>query len=611
MSAPLPPSADAPVDPAALARVMANIAAECQRVAGAYWAGQAARSGASPDPLGVLPTLQALQTQWLAHPSTLMRAQTEAMKLYVSLWQRFHQRLWGIAAAPVVTPAAGDRRFRDSEWADNPFFDFVKQSYLIAANGLTRLAQDTPGLDAKTAHKAAFYMGQFADALSPSNFVASNPEVLRATLDSGGRNLIDGLRHLVEDFDPVQGRVRPRMVDGSGFELGRNIATSPGKVVFQNALMQLLQYAPSTPSVKRRPLLIIPPWINKFYVLDLRGENSLVAWLRDQGFTVYLVSWRSAGPEIADFGWEAYFTLAGRAALDWVTWAHGAPANAAGYCVGGVLLAALAARLAEEGDPRLASASLLAAQTDFSEPGDLGLFMDEDTLASIEALIGASGGVMPGEAMREAFDLLRPAELIWKYAEERYLLGRPAPAFDLLHWNGDQTNIPGPLHLHALRELYRDNALARGRFSVEGRPVDLSSIAAPVFLQASLRDHISPAASVLKAARLLSCEVTAIVCDSGHIAGVVNPPSAGKYRYWAGDPGAARRLSLGAWLDEAGETPGSWWPMWADWLHARSGGWRPPPPPDPDAPPAPGAYVLETLDDIRPRFRTPQGGARG
>jgi len=344
------------------------------------------------------------------------------------------------------------------------------------------------------------------------------------------------------------------------------------------------------------PLMILPPWINKYYVLDLTPQNSLVAWLRDQGFTVYMVSWRSADAETAGFGWDDYLRLGARASLDWIHAAHNVPVNAAGYCVGGALLSILAARMSEEEDDRLASISLLAAQTDFSEPGDLGLFIDSKSLAGIAELIGESGGIMPGESMRDAFNLLRPEDLIWRYVEQRYLMGEDPRAFDLLYWNSDQTNLPGKLHLESLNRLYNHNALAKGAFEVEGTGVSLGSIEIPSFIHAARKDHISPFPSVYKGVHLFGGDVTFLLADSGHIAGVVNPPASGKYRYWTRD---ALPTQPESWLEGAAEHPGSWWPVWADWLAEHSGEAVDPPAPLDEAPPAPGDYVRETLDSIR------------
>ncbi len=355
--------------------------------------------------------------------------------------------------------------------------------------------------------------------------------------------------------------------------------------MLKNPLIELIRYFPTTQTVRESPVLIYPPWINKYYVLDLTPANSLVAWLRDQGFTVYMVSWRSADDETASFDWDDYLRLGGRAALDFVAGEHQAAVNAAGYCVGGALLSILAARLAEEGDTRLASMTLLAAQTDFSEPGDLGLFIDDASIGGIEQMIIDAGGVMPGEAMRDAFNLLRPEDLIWRYVEERYLLGEPAKPFDLLYWNSDQTNLPGPLHIASLKRLYLENSLAKGAFTVEGKPVDLKAIRIPVFIHAARKDHISPFASVYKGVNQFSGDVTFVLADSGHIAGVVNPPAANKYRHWTG---ANHPPVSDNWLAYAKEHPGSWWPLWAEWLGERAGAEVAPPKPKKGAERAPG-----------------------
>ncbi|MBI1339707.1 class I poly(R)-hydroxyalkanoic acid synthase [bacterium] len=528
--------------------------------------------------------IEAVWSAYAADPQRLAEAQADLFRRHMQEFTR------------QPDDAADARPDHATDGAPAAPFEFLRRMHQATSDWLTSLAMDAPGVAAIDRRRAAFVVRQAAAALSPSNLLSGNREALEAFIATGGDSLSRGLSNLKDDL--TAGRFAPPQSEPGAFRLGVDLAATPGEVAFANELIELIRYLPSREAVYERPLLIFPPWINKFYVLDLRPENSLAAWLRDQGFTVYIVSWRSADREIADFGWEDYMRLGGRTALDWVAWAHGAPVNAAGYCVGGVLLASLAAQLAEENDPRLASLSLLATQTDFSEPGDLGLFVDDEAIATMTALIDQAGGVMPGEAMREAFDLLRPDSLIWRFAAERYLMGRTPPPFDLLHWNGDQTNLPGRLHLESLRAFYVDNALARGMFQIDGRAIDLGAIAAPLFLQAALRDHISPPASVYKAGRLVGGEVEFVLCDSGHIAGVVNPPSAGKYRHWTRE---GLPETLGGWLEGATQVEGSWWPRWARWLGARSGALAPPPNAIPDAPPAPGAYVHETLDTIRAR----------
>jgi len=578
----------APPDPAALARTMAGIAGECQRALNAYWTGQLARAGSSPDPLGVLPTMRALSSHWLANPNAILRAQTNLWHQYWSLWQHFTQRLWGLQPPPVAAPPAGDRRFRDSEWRDNPFFDFVKQSYLIAASALFKLTDDTPGLDDKTAQKAAFYVRQFADALAPSNFVATNPEVLRATLDSGGRNLIDGLRHLLEDFDPAEGRVKPRMVDGSGFELGRNIATTPGKVVFQNELLQLLQYAPSTPSVKRRPLLIVPPWINKFYVLDLQARNSFIRWSVAQGHTVFVISWINPGPELRDRDFEDYVFSGPLAALDAIRDATGeASVNIIGYCIGGTLLGAALAYLRAQGDTRVASATFFTALLDFSDVGDIGVFIDDAQIAHIEKEM-QTRGYLDGQEMSTAFNMIRANDLIWSFVVNNYLLGREPAAFDLLYWNSDSTRMPACMHSTYLRRMYRDNALREpGGITLRGVPIDLRKIDIPTCFVSALEDHIAPWQTTFIGAGLLGGNVTFLLGKAGHVAGIINPPGPKAYGHYTGPQ--VGKLTGEQWLAQATLQDGSWWEAWARWVEQFAGGEVPAR--------VPGSGQLKALED--------------
>jgi polyhydroxyalkanoate synthase len=514
----------------------------------------------------------------------------------LDLFGRQSDTLQQMSAGAPAPNADSDPRFSDPAWRENPFFDFVRRTFLASSAWAENLAWNAPGLSETERKRAAFFIRQATAAMAPSNLLMSNPRALKALFDSDGESVRRGFQQLQADFDAGKGRVSVTQSDSSAFELGKTLAVTPGEVVLKNPLIELIRYFPTTETVREGPVLIFPPWINKFYVLDLTPANSLVAWLRDQGFTVYMVSWRSADAETKDYAWDDYMKHGGRAALDFVAGAHKSAVNAAGYCVGGALLSILAAQLAEENDDRLGSVSLLAAQTDFSEPGDLGLFIDNSSIGGIEQMIADAGGVMPGEAMRDAFNLLRPEDLIWRYVEERYLLGEDPRPFDLLFWNSDQTNLPGPLHIASLRRLYLENALAKGGFIAEGKPVDLKQVKAPVFIHAARKDHISPFASVYKGVSLFGGEVTFVLADSGHIAGVVNPPAANKYRYWTG---AAHPPKPDSWLAYAAEHPGSWWPLWAEWLKQRAGAEVSPPRPIKNAPAAPGAYVRETLESIR------------
>jgi polyhydroxyalkanoate synthase subunit PhaC len=513
----------------------------------------------------------------------------------LDLFGRHTQSLQEMSAGFPSMAADSDPRFADASWRENPFFDFMRRIYLAQSSWAENLAWNAPGLSDTERRRAAFFIKQATAAMAPSNSLMGNPRALKALFETDGQSVQRGLAQMQADFNSGRGRISPTQTDPDAFEPGRNLAVTPGDVVLKNELIELLRYHPTTKSVRQSPILIFPPWINKFYVLDLTPANSFVAWLRDQGFTVYMVSWRSADDETASFGWDDYLQLGGRAALDWVNKEHKAPVNVAGYCVGGALASILAARLADENDERMASLTLLAAQTDFSEPGDLGLFIDDASIGGIEQLITEAGGVMPGEAMRDAFNLLRPEDLIWRYVEDRYLLGNEAKAFDLLYWNSDQTNLPGPLHTTSLRRLYLENALANGSFVAEGKPIDLRSIKIPVFIHAARKDHISPFPSVYKGVKLFSGDVAFVLADSGHIAGVVNPPAANKYRYWTSD---ILPPSADGWMAYAKEHPGSWWPLWSDWLKQRSGEDVKPPTTKKTAAPAPGAYVLETLATI-------------
>ena len=559
------------LDPAALASTMSSISGECQRFLNQYWAGQLARTSAAPDPLGVIPALQTLYQQWLSHPDSLARAQANLFQQYLGLWQNFAQRLWGLKNEPMVAPAPGDKRFRDSEWQTNPFFDFVKQSYLIAANAMVKMSAETPDLEPHQARKAAFYVKQFADAFAPTNFVATNPEVLRTTLETGGRNLVDGLRHLLEDFDPVHGTIKPRMVDDSQFELGENVAISPGKVVCRNELMELIQYEPSTERVKRRPLLIIPPWINKFYILDLQPKNSFIRWAVGQGHTVFVISWVNPGPELKDKDFEDYVFGGPLAALDAMTRVTGETSfNVIGYCIGGTLLGAALAWLRAQGDTRVASATFFTALLDFSEVGDLSVFIDDAQIKNIEESTQARG-FLEGREMAAAFNMIRANDLIWSFVVNNYLLGRSPAAFDLLFWNSDSTRMPARMLSTYLRRMYRDNALREpGGITIRGEPVDLRLIDIPVCFVSAVEDHIAPWKSTYLGAQTLGGPVNFILGKAGHVAGIINPPGPKAYDHYTGGP--IGKLGPDAWLEAATLQKGSWWETWERWVGQYAGG---------------------------------------
>jgi poly[(R)-3-hydroxyalkanoate] polymerase subunit PhaC len=558
-------------DAQAFGRNMAKVAARSQRLIAEFIARQAERAGQDHfDPLNISGAYFTLLKQMAANPAAVLNAQLELWRDYMNLLQRTAERAMGRKVEPVVAPSPGDRRFRDPEWQENQVFDFIKQSYLLTANWMQRTVAGVPGIDERSHNRAVFYAKQFADAIAPSNFVLTNPEVLRETLRSNGDNLVRGLDNLLSDLERGQGELSIRQTSGN-FVIGQDVATSPGKVVFRNELFELLQYTPATETVYRIPLLIFPPWINKFYILDLKPENSFVKWAVGRGYTVFAVSWVNPGSALAEKNFEDYMRDGIFVALDAVEKATGErEANVIGYCIAGTLLGATLAYIAATGEyrDRIHSATFLAAQVDFAQSGDLQVFVDDEQLAALERQMRASGGVLEGSKMAMTFNLLRANDLIWSFVVNNYLLGREPVPFDLLYWNSDTTRMPLRLHLTYLRECYRDNTLAEARMRLAGAKLDLGKITTPSFFQAAREDHIAPAVSVYRGARLFGGEVRYMLAGSGHIAGVINPPAAGKYQHWTNDTLPA---SLDLWRAGATEHPGSWWPYWDSWLAKRSG----------------------------------------
>ncbi len=512
----------------------------------------------------VVKTLGQVAEYWLADPQRAVELQARLGKAYLDLWASAAKRLAGEEAAPVVAPAPNDKRFADPEWTSNQFFDFLKQAYLLSAHWADRMVQDAAGLDPHTRQKAAFYVRQIANALSPSNFVLTNPELLRETLLSNADNLVRGMRMLAEDIEAGGGDLKIRQSDASMFAVGRNLATTPGKVIFQNDLMQLLQYAPSTATVRKRPLLIVPPWINKFYVLDLTPKNSFIKWCVDQGLTVFCISWVNPDERLAQKTFEDYVREGPLAALDAIKQATGEDkVDTIGYCVGGTLLAVALAAMAAWGDERVTSATLFASQVDFTHAGDLKVFVDEEQVKAIEERM-AQRGYLEGGAMATVFNLLRSNDLLWPYVINNYLKGKAPFPFDLLYWNSDATRMPAANHSFYLRNCYLDNKLSKGGVTIGNTPIDLKSIKIPVYNLATREDHIAPAKSVLLGSKFFGGPVRYVLSGSGHIAGVVNPPDKQKYQYWTG--AKPRNADLDGWLAKAKEHPGSWWPDWLAWL---------------------------------------------
>jgi polyhydroxyalkanoate synthase subunit PhaC len=509
----------------------------------------------------------------LARPDKLVAAHLELADAHARLARNALARLRGDDPAPVAQPGRGDRRFSHPDWRDNPLLDGLKQSWLVTARWADELVADADGLDPHTREKARFYAARIAEALSPTNVAFTNPQVMRTALATDGASLADGLERLAADIAAADGELVVPYTDATAFEVGRNLAVTPGKVVFQNDLMQLIQYAPTTDAVAARPLLIVPPWINKFYILDLTPEKSFVAWAVAQGLTVFVVSWVNPGSRHAGCGFADYMRNGILAALDAIEAATGArETNALGYCIGGTLLAATLAYMAATGDARVSSATLLAAQVDFAEAGELLVFIDEAQVAGLERHMAAHG-YLEGRKMAQTFSFLRADALIWSPIIERYLMGKPSPPFDLLYWNSDSTHMPAAMLSFYLRECYLNNALAAGRMVLDGVAIDLKRITIPVYNLAPRDDHIAPLPSVFKVGRHLGGATRLVVAESGHVAGIVNPPAAGRYGYWTHD---AEAETPEAWLAAATRHPGSWWPDWRKWIAAHAG--RPVPP---------------------------------
>jgi polyhydroxyalkanoate synthase len=516
----------------------------------------------------VIKTLGEVARVYFSNPQKLMHANLQLWQSYGRLWENFWRRLQGEAATAVALPERGDKRFKDPDWDTNHFFDFVKQSYLITANWAKDVVSDADELDEHTRHKARFYVEQIMNALSPTNFALTNPEVLKLILATNGRNLVDGLARLERDLKEGQGRLRISQTDAKAFEVGKTLATTPGKVIFENDVFQLIQYAPATEKVREIPLLIVPPWINKYYILDLSARKSFIRWAVAQGLSVFVVSWINPDEEHAHKTFADYMKEGFLTALDVTLKAcKQKKANVIGYCVGGTLVAASLAYMAQKGDTRVNSATFLAAQVDFEKAGDLKVYVDEEQVKWIEARM-AEKGYLPGRRMADAFNLLRSNDLIWSYVINNYLLGKSPMPFDLLFWNSDGTCMPANVHSFYLRECYLHNRLSKGVMTLDGVRLDLRKVKLPVYNLAAKDDHISPLASVFRLGDHFGGPVKLVVAASGHIAGVVNPPEAQKYQYWTNEDGAP---TLQEWWAEAKEHPGSWWPDWLQWIDQRSG----------------------------------------
>ncbi|TXH91759.1 class I poly(R)-hydroxyalkanoic acid synthase [Thauera aminoaromatica] len=562
------PACDLP-DPQEVAKTYAEVARRASHLISDHVHRQLKKGVSTPaDELGIAQAFMDMMAKLLANPYKLAQAQMNLVWDYFSLWQHSMMRVAGLSASPVAAPEKSDKRFKDEDWEQHFLFDFIKQSYLIAARHIHDTVSGVDGLDEQTQKKVTFYTRQYIDALSPSNFAMTNPEVFRETVKSHGQNLLKGLNNLLRDVEDGGGNLRVKMTDTTAFELGKNVATTPGKVVFQTEMMQLLQYTPSTEKVLKKPLLIVPPWINKFYILDLREKNSYIKWAVDQGHTVFVISWVNPDERLAQKSFDAYVKEGVIAALDAIERQTGEKeVNAAGYCLGGTLLATTLAYLAAKRQKRILSATFFTTMTDFTDPGELGVFIDEGQVSSLEKKM-FERGYLEGSEMAGTFNMLRANDLIWSFVVNNYLLGKDPFPFDLLYWNSDSTRMPAAMHSFYLRTMYMENRLIEpGGIEIDGTPIDLGKIKVPCYFISTIEDHIAPWKSTYMGARRFGGPTRFVLGGSGHIAGIVNPPAANKYGYWL-NPSAKLAETADAWLEGAQQHPGSWWTDWQAWVTA-------------------------------------------
>ena len=556
-------------DPEAFARNMAR-AAEAMGKAASAWLAPRERGEVVDEPSAnasdMVQTLNQVALHWLSDPRLAMQAQTRLMTAGFRVWSDSMSRMM----SDNVEEPKRDRRFADEEWTRNLFFDLLRRAYGATVELSKEFVLEAENLDERTRQKAEFYVEQVAAAIAPSNFLLTNPEALKRTVATNGENLAEGFKMLAEDLERGRGNLKLRQADGSNFELGRNIAVTPGRVIARNALCEIIQYEAQTDEVLKRPLVIVPPWINKFYILDLNREKSFIDWAVKQGHTVFVISWAQPDERHAKLDWSDYSRDGIGFALDAAERASGTNEfNSIGYCVGGTLLAATLALHAKRGDERIRSVTLFTTQVDFQHAGDLKVFVDEEQLAALERRMERKGYLDGGE-MATAFNMLRARDLIWSNVVNNYMLGKSPPAFDLLHWNSDSTRMSAANHSYYLRNCYLNNALTGGDMVLDGETLDLSAVTIPVYNLATREDHIAPAKSVYEGSKAFGGPVTYVMSGSGHIAGVVNPPAKKKYQFWTG-PEPSDAVSFEDWAEAATETPGSWWEHWHAWTERQDG----------------------------------------
>lgn len=523
----------------------------------------------SLDPMNVGPAFTEATKVLVNDPMKLMQANYELWKEHMALMQQAMMDLMKAGSSSDGGSTPYDRRFKHEDWSNNPMFDYIRKSYLITSKWMVNTMTSIEGLSEADKNKIVFHSQMLADAFSPSNFFMTNPEAIRTMMETNGQSVVKGMQNLQRDLDPATSQLSIMMSDPDAFELGKNIATTPGKIVYQNELVQLIQYEPTTAKVYERPLLIAPPWINKYYILDLQPKNSFIAWAVEQGYTVFVISWVNPDSKLGDKTFEDYMQEGILDVLDAVELATGVPeVSMIGYCIGGTLLSATLGYMAEKGDDRIKAATFFASQADFSEAGDLKLFTDEAQVDNLERMMSEKG-YLEGKSMATTFNMLRANDLIWSFYVDNYLLGKDPLKFDLLYWNADSTRMPRETHLFYLREMYINNNLSKpGGITLKGVPIDLSKVTIPIYLQAAKEDHIAPYPSVFKSTGLYGGPVRFMLAGSGHIAGVINPPAAEKYQHWINED---QPKDLDQWMEGAEEHKGSWWNDWDKWLSKHSG----------------------------------------
>lgn len=528
----------------------------------------------------------------MSNPRRLVELQFEYWNQWAGLWQNTLQKMSGERADDIYKPDPGDRRFRSAEWNENVLFDFIKQSYLMTSGWMQKVVRSTEGLDPGMVEQIDFYTRQFSNAMAPTNFVLTNPDVLRETIKTGGENLVRGLENLLQDMERGHGELKISTTDYEAFTPGKNIAVTKGSVVFQNDLMQLIQYSPTTEKVFEKPVLVVPPWINKYYILDMRPENSLVKWLVDQGHTVFIVSWINPGIELADKGFADYMKDGILSSLTQMEKITGSPSsNIMAYCIGGTLLTMTLCWLKTKGmENRVATATFLTTLIDFENAGELKLFTDERQIEAMEKGMEQMG-VLSGDYLQKTFSILRANDMIWSFVINNYLLGKEPFPFDLLYWNEDSTNMPRAMHSFYLRNMYLKNRLIEPEaLEIDGVKIDIRDVRTPAYFLSAREDHIAPWKATYAGYAAYEGPKKFTLSSSGHVAGVVNPPAAGKYGFWSSDENTP---APDKWFEHSTQTQGSWWTDWQKWAAPQAGKQVPARDPGKGLEPAPGSYVLK------------------